>query len=273
MSELERIDELRAQQKELYEKWYAVERGVTEKLYEILNNLNEGPAKLLPLKSEETVDIENHDWLDDKVFWKIRKEIYFVNQDPNDTNREYDFGSSFSLYITNKNIQINHGSCGTWGLEDKGQWSRLLLMTAIFKNQEMIIESLAPYINFDDRKKLREVNREIDDIERAIRAAKEEKERQAIISQLAPGKYIAKMGYHYNYKLDENGNEVSSKEYYYYDFEKIIKITEKKIITEDHWHDRKWRNKNDYIYYIRCKNIYIVNNTDEVPPQKGIENE
>ena len=277
MTEIERLNELQEKRKELYAKWHVRLENVTQKLFSILNDLNTGPLPLLPLREDEVVSIENGDCFDKDVIWKVRKEIYFVSQDPED--KSYDFGSSFSLYITNKNITLNHGSCGTWGLEDKGQWSRLILMKAIFDHQQDIIDSLSPLIDVTDRNEFYKVDREINQINRDIEKAKTERERAEIRSSLKEGKFLAKIGKRWEYARKENGDIDFEKEghyiYFYRDFEKIYKITDKTVITQECYNDGSvigWQPKHhnkieQIITNIKYNYLAIIDDVNQTPPE------
>ena len=267
MEGIERLNTLQEKSKLYWDLWDAQKKAVTEKLYSILKDLSLGPAPLLPLRENEMVSIEGKDWLDETCLWKVRKEIYFVNQDPT-RNRDYDFGSSFTLVITNKAIRINHGSCGEWGLDDKGQWSRLILMKGIFDHQQDIIDSLSPLIDYSVREILYDVNNEIDNINRAIEQAQREKEDKEIFATVKVGKYICNKKPYWKWETDENGNETSVKVYQYVGHEKITKISEKTITTTDPWGYNRRYKITQIIYQLRCKSLYIVDNREVTPPEE-----
>lgn len=60
MNELEKLDELRKSAEAYKESWLEQKLAVTKKLYQMLDLLNLGPAKLLPLREKETVSIDNY---------------------------------------------------------------------------------------------------------------------------------------------------------------------------------------------------------------------
>lgn len=278
MTEIERLDELKKQREVYYKKWRERLQLVTKELFGILNQLNTGPLELLPLREDEVVSIDSGSYIDKDVTWEVRKEIYFVNQNPEE-NRSYDFGSSFSLYITNKNIKLNHGSCGTWGLEDKGQWSRLILMKGIFDHEQDIIDTLTPLIDLSDRNEFYKLDREINQINRDIEQAKNERERAQIRTTLKPGKYLAKIGKTWEYPRKEDGSIDFEKDgyyrYYYHTFEKISKVTDKTVITETCYKDGSvcgWGSKTHHklpqvITNIKYKTFAVIDDVNQTPPE------
>lgn len=278
MTELERVAELQVKQKELCQKWHDIKVAVTKKLFVILTEFNSqvGSLPLLPLRENEVVSIDERDWLNEDVKWKVRKEIYFVSQDP---NRSYDFGSTFSLYITNLGIAVNHGSSGEWTLQDLGQWTRLCLLKEIFMHQYEIIEALEPLIDFTVKHQLNEVSREIDNINRALEKAKEQKEEEEIMVILKKAKYLVHRGKHWEYPKKEDGSyDYSGKGYYKYywcNIEKINKLTEVSVLTNEcdnkgspyacfsHRHKIK-----DIIRNIKYHYLYAIEDLTIDPPQE-----
>lgn len=257
MKGIERLEELQNKYIEVFEKWSAQKEKVTQVLYKILNDLNLGPAPLLPLREFEFVSIDRDNWLEPNQKWKVRKEIYFVNQDPT-RDREYDFGSSFSLYITNEHITVNHGSCGEWGLSDKGQWSRLILMKAIFDHEQDIIDTLNPLIDYSVREELHDISNSIDEINRAIERAQVEKEEAEVKKNIKLNKYICIK------KKDWETNK-----FIFVGHEQIIKITEKTVTTSDPWGCHRRYKINQLIFKLRVKTLYIVDNKDVTPPEES----
>lgn len=255
-NELERLDNLRARIKDLRDQWFFQRKAVTEKLYSILNDLNLGPAPLLPLRDLELVNIQDHDYPEREGFkWKVSKEIYFVNQDPN-RDRDWDFGSTFSLYITNLGITLNHGSCGTWGLEDKGQWSRLILMKAIFDHQQDIIDALDPLIDTKVLNELYKADAQISQIEYDIAKAQEERELNEIKKKIKVGKWLA----HLSKGWTSQGNT-----YHWFNYSKITKITEVSIFVNEcdyqgepyAWITHRFKIK-DILSQIKNNRLYIL---------------
>ena len=266
MNEIDKLDELREQQKELAQKWHAQVVAVTDKLYnDLLGPLNNGPSQLY-YPEDKTISIDDYDWPEREGFkWKVRVDVKFCKQPDDTTSRlDYDFGSGFDLYITNFEIKVNHGSCGTWGLEDKGQWSRILLIKAIFDHQDDIIRELDKIIDISIGRSLTMITREIDNIERDIRLAKEKREKEEVLSTITIGKYFAKRGYHWEW--DEV--EESKKVYHFYDIEKIVKITDKNFIIKDNYGDTHFRNKDIWLMKIKNKTMYVINSKDEECPQE-----
>ena len=180
MTEIERIEALRKEEEFYRHLWYAQEDAVQKKLFELLNQLYNGPAKLRQPRESDSVGIDYPSFSakENGELWEVRKIITFV--DPEDKH-SYDFGSTFDLYITNKSIRVNNGSCGTWGLQDVCQWSRILLIKAIFDHQEDIIKEITPLIDIEVKEKLYDICREINRINDGIRKAKEEEENNKLL--------------------------------------------------------------------------------------------
>ena len=267
MNGIEQLEDLRKRQEELYNKWTAQRIAVTEKLYGVLNLLNLGPAPLLELRDQEMVSIDRDKWLNPDQKWKVRKEIYFVNQDPT-RDRSYDFGSSFSLYITDTHITVNHGSCGEWGLEDKGQWSRLILLKGIFDHEQDIIDSISPLIDYSIREELSEVSYSIDEINRAIERAQREKEDLEIKQTIKLNKYICSLGNNWKEETDDQGNVHWKKYKSYVGHEQIINITDKTVTTSDPWSCHHRYKISDLIFKLKHKYLYIVDNKEVTPPEE-----
>ena len=270
MTEIERLEELRSKQRELGEAWKAQRKIVRKKIYEILTKLNEGSGvDLASFNEEGYCYIDDTDWPHKEGFkWKVSHQVYFKNTDPDYPNRTYDFGSSFDLYISNLEITVNHGSCGTWGKGDPAQLARLKLIVAIFEHEKDIIDELDPLINLQVCKDLTAINCEIDKINWAIQDAKRRTERAEYLKLLVPGKYLAVVGKSWRYE------ENSSKQVrYYYGFEKIRKVTEKSILTDDDYGYSYRRDLDTYINKIRNGYVHIVDNKDATPPEVGESDE
>lgn len=256
MNGIEKLEILKKRHEELYDLWYAQKKAVTDKLYEILNNLSLGPAPLLPLREHEVVSIERDRYYHPETDWKVRKEIYFVNQDPT-RDRDYDFGSTFTLNISNQHITINHGSCGEWGLDDKGQWSRLILMKAIFDHEQDIIDAINPLIDYSVREELSDVSSSIDEINRAIERAQREKEEAAIKATIKVNKYIC-----------IKKKDWSTNKYRYVGHEQITKISEKTITTTDPWGCNRRYKIDEIVYKLRSQQLYVVDDKEVTPPEE-----
>ena len=229
MSEIERLQELEQEEKKWYSLFFEQRVVVTKKLYEILDQLNLGPLPLIIPKEDNPVDVsDDYHYGAPQGKWRVSENVYFKS--PTD-GKDYDFGSSFNLYITDIGITVNHGSCGEWGLEDKGQWTRLLLMKAIFDHQQDIIDALNPLIDLEVREKFHKANNEIYEIKLAIRKAEEEAAEQELRKKLKIGMYIARKSWNYVYP---NGyDKPGVKQWYWYDLYQIAKVTDKLIIAHE----------------------------------------
>lgn len=279
MPEVNAIDnliQLRERETELRKAWYTQRQKVTTRLYEILDNLNLGPLSLITPEEDRPVEIDNWGPFGKKIKWKVSEEVYFFNPD----EQSYDFGSSFSLYIWDEKITLNHGSCGEWGLEDKGQWSRLLLMKAIFDNQDYIIQELDPLIDMSVRDELWDVCTQINNISQALKRIEDENKTKEILSQLKPNLYLCTNSKHWEYYKDEKGNfiEIDGKDGHYINswipYYKILKITDKTIIAVETYNDGteaySWTKHHlklsEIIGKIKRKNIYIIEDLTTTPP-------
>ena len=233
MPELNAVDnlvQLKERETELRKVWYAQRQKVTTRLYEILNMLNLGPLSLITPKEDQPVEIDNWGPFGKKIKWKVSEEVQFYN--PDEDCR--DFGSDFSLYIWDSKITLNHGSCGEWGLEDKGQWSRLLLMKAIFDNQDYIIQELDPLINMSVREELWDVSTQINNISQGLRRIEDENKSKEILSQLKPNRYLCTIRKEWEYYKDKNGNfiQVDGKDGHYIKIMESILLQTYQSITQ-----------------------------------------
>ncbi len=273
---IERLNALQAKQEELFGKWKATRLAVGNKLYELLNELNQGPAKLfIPKGIEESgVRIKDYDWPQNPdIVWALSEEVYFKNQDPNRV-RDTDFGSSFSLSINNLGIRVNHGSCGEWSMEDKGQWSRLLLIRNIFYHQEDIIRELNALIDINIYKEYNEAKSAISEINRAIEKAKREEEEKVVLSQLKAGKYLCKKGSRWVYDNDDENSLKGHYIYFYHQFSKIEKVSEVTLLTTDpsyYWISHRPKIK-DIVRQILMGDLYLVDSKDATPQEESGSN-
>lgn len=262
-----RLEQLKEQESVLSENYKSQRRRATIKLYDILKDLNNGPCELLiPDPVQNPVNIDTRYWsYDSEDDWEVREEIRFKAW-KND-ERGYDFGSDIDIYITKDDIKINHGSCGTWGLEEKGQWSRILLIKAIFDHQGDIIREMSQIVNLDKIKELYKVRNEISKINEEIRKEALAKETEEVRSLLfkSVGKYLATKGRHWCWPKD--GEAEGHYEYHYYNHEKIEGITQKSVLTsEASYNWVQHRHKLDSIIYdLRNHNLYIVDNINVEP--------
>lgn len=280
MPEINVVDDLvqlKERETKLRKDWYTQRQNVTKKLYELLNDLNLGPLPLVIPKEDQPVEIDNWGPFGAKIKWKVREEVQFFNPDENGR----DFGSTFSLYVWDTKITLNHGTCGEWGLENKGQWSRLLLMKAIFNHQEDIIRELDPLIDMSVREELWDVSSKINSISQDLKRIEDEKKSKEIISQLKPNLYLCHISKQWEYYKDKNGNfiEVAGKDGYYkrswVSEYKIVKVTDKTIIAletyangTESYHWKKCHLKlSQIVGNIKRKQLYIVEDLTIAPPQ------
>ena len=236
MTKQERLEYLLRIKKDLWEKVHDQDKKVTDKLWEILNRLNEGnPLPIRPLRENEIVHLDPYSTsLRDRNIsrWSLSKDIEFVAFREEDLKKKwaYDFGSSFSLYIKSNRISLNHGSCGEWGAEELGQLSRLKLMTSIFEHEKEIIDELDKIIDPQIIRDYISACSDYDILEREIDCEKREAEKKAILESIKPGMYLVYIGTHW---ADDNG--VPKQVPHYYGWEKINKITDKNFLTEDRY--------------------------------------
>ena len=261
MTDQERLEYLGRVKQEAAIKVFDQDRAVTEKLYSILAELNEGGVPLRPLGSQETVRIEPYGDLSDKgARWRLSKEIEFsawIKEDI-EKGRRYDFGSSFSLYISSFKISLNHGSCGTWDKADRGQISRLYLMARIFENEDRIISELDAMINPQIIRDYYQASADYNNLDRQIKEAQRKKEEEELLATIKPGMIFARRGYHYY----SNGRQ-----YHWYDCEKITKITDKNFLVQDSYGDAHRRDKTYCLYCLKSKALYLINTPEDPVPQ------
>lgn len=277
---LNELKDLREQRDELASLVKIQRREVAVKLHSIYEDLNQGPLPLLPLHEDALVAIDdNPKYGDPEYVWEVHDMVYFVNQDPSTTG--YDFGSSFDLYITNKEIEINHGCIGQWGLKDKGQWSRLLLMRNIFLHEDDIIRELKQIINAEIIKELHKVQSKIMALNDKLQSIERKEFEEKTIKALKETKYLARKAYNWFYQTKEDGsidyNAPMIKKYWWDDAFKIEKITDKSIIGYEC--DGKGRRYNysrtnrlkldEVINDIQFAHLYLVNDLTTSPQPDG----
>lgn len=264
------LEELENQQRDLYNKWNDLKGDVYQKLLNYLDMINEGAPLQTFKRPNGKVDIDNYDsWKHrhkEGYKWSLRLDVEFP--DPTDSNKS-DFGSDFNLYISNLDLSLNHGTCGTWDKSDLGQYTRLKMMVAVFEHQDDIIRMLNEMIDMNIFYQMETLGTEISARHDQIRIAEEEALNKKILSEIVPGRYFAVLGYHWHY-LDEGGCE---KVYHFYNKEKIIKVSEKTFITQDpnyHWETHR-RNKESYLFQIKTSRLFILNDINQEPTQEVID--
>lgn len=270
MTDEERLEYLGRVKNEAALKVYEQEKAVTEKLFSLLNELNEGGVPLRPLGAQETVRIEPYgDFREKGVRWRLSKEIEFsawIKEDI-EKGRRYDFGSSFSLYISSFKLSLNHGTCGTWDKSDRGQLSRLYLMTRLFENEDRIISELDAIINPQIIRDYYTASSEYSNLQDKIRDDQRKKEEEAILASIKPGMYFASVGVRWVYNQETGQNE---EKYHYYSWEKINKITEKNFLTTDRY-DYNYRRP---IYHIlnnlKYHYIFLINDPNDPVTEEHI---
>lgn len=274
---LNQLKDLRAKRDELAESCKQQRRDAAVKLHSMLNDLNQGPLPLLELQEGEMVDINDYSCFKDKS-WEIREIIRFVNQDPNKVG--YDFGSSFDLYITDKNVEINHGCIGQWGLKNKGQWSRLLLMRNIFLHEEDIVRELNKIIDIKMFREFDSIRSKITNLTDKLEYIEQKEKEDEILKELKSAKYLATKGVNWDYAKKEDGSYDYSadmiKRYFWYNIIKIEKITDVSIIgyecTDEGspwtWSTRRLKLK-DTLRKIRNKELYLVDDISIAPQPEG----
>lgn len=265
------LEELESRQDELYEKWMANKQLVTTKLFDYLDEINEGAPLKVFRRVGSVVDINDYDrWKyrnNPNYKWSLHINIEFP--DPENPYKS-DFGSDFYLYASNIALSINHGSCGTWDKSDLGQYSRLTLMLEMFKHQDDIIEMLDQLIDLDLKQELENVSTEVTNRHDKIRWEEEERMNNEILAKAIPGKYFAEIGYHWHDTDDGGCVRVP----HFYNIEKILKVTPKCFTTEDTMYyitDRHRRDKNTYINRVKRGRLFIIDDPEQIPTQEEID--
>ena len=264
MTKEENLDYLKRIRTTLWEKTHEQAKRVTEKLWEILNRLNEGnPLAIRPLRENEIVNLEPYSMsLKDRNIskWSIFKEIEFVAFKEDDLKKKwsYDFGSSFSLYIRSNRISLNHGSCGEWDAEELGQLSRLKLMESIFEHEKEIIAELDEIINPQLIKDYNKICSDYDSLKREIDNEKKEAEKKTMLENIKPGMYLVYIGTHW--VNDEKG--IPQNLPHYYGWEKINKVTEKNFLTEDRYGYNYRRPIETILSSLRYHSRFLVEDPD-----------
>ena len=273
MEQLERIEQLKERQKELYDHWKYMKQMVTFKLYELLDQLNIAPLPIFKT-GDEIVEIDiPYSYGEKDAEWEVRETIYFKNDEG-----KRDFASDICLYIDSKRISVNIGTCGRWDLRDKGQWSRILLLKEIFYHEEDIIRELSKIVDVSEIDERYAISRELDQINRTIQQAKNEEERKEWIVKIKNAKWLGKLGKHWEYDKGPDGfiDPDSPGKYinHYYNLEKINKVTDKSILTNECDNDGSpynWINHrldlSSVISKLKRKDLYLITDLNEFPPQ------
>lgn len=271
MDQLERIEQLKARQKELFDHWHYMKQMVTFKLYELLNSLNIGPSEIFKT-DDEMVSIDVNPY-GQNAKWEIREGIYFK-----DDEGGRDFGSSIDLYISDVRVRVNLGSCGTWDLRDKEEWSRLLLVKQIFDHEEDIIREISKLVDISEVDERNAISRELDQINRSIQQAKDEQERKEWIEKIKNAKWIGRLGSSWEYDRGPDGqilpDGIGHYVSHYYCLDKIVKVTDKSILTNEcsnEGSEYSWiHHRLDLklvIYKLKRKDLYLITDLNKFPPQ------
>ena len=268
MDELERLDNLRARQKELFNNWSVVKKNVTIRLHELLNNYNIGNVPLF-WPDDYRVGIEGKSWKDDGTEWVVYRTIEFQTEDG-----KRDFGSNFDLRISNLKITVNLGTIGSWGSDDKCQLSRINLVQSIFLHEQEIIDEMSKVVDMSEVEERWKVAREIDQINDDIQKARIAREEKVIKAKLKPGMYLATIGEHWVYPKRPDGSTdwgaMGKKVKHYTAFEKITKITEVSVMTTEEQY--KWINHRhpikDVVNQVIWKHWHIVDDLNAIPPEE-----
>ncbi len=258
--------ELRLEQiKPLSTKFYNAYEEDCNKVRDVINDYLKTLAwpdglELLPLKS---IRIDGS-WGFDHERYAIRNEIEFKTNDADRLSRgyNYDFGSTFSLYIYPSHIEINAGTCGSYTSKDLGQLSRVYLIANIWNHEKEFVDAVNNVVNTTNKDAYHDVRREIDNIEGELRDRARRAEEDAIKKQLTPGKYLAsKRATYLDTKIDEKTHQYVNYTpiYKYYDFYKIDKITDKNVIVvDDYWNDRHYYKINDVVYDLKSNQKVLL---------------
>lgn len=227
------LELLRNNCKRLLEECNGQRNEIGNKLKFFFTTMSEGvPLELLPIypwiptwgvtDTSFKIDIE----LRFKAYKKERIEKGFEN----------DFGSEITLHIDEEKIQINRGCIGTYGKDDLGQISRDMLIPKIWENEETIIAICKNAIDPKVFIAYNEAQSELTRIEDAIKKAEDAKETLKILEQIRSSKYLCDRNLHeINRRWDDEKQDVvcDGKEYCYFNYQEIIKITDKTLITND----------------------------------------
>ena len=268
MDELERLDNLRARQHELFNNWNVVKENVTKRLHELLNNYNQGNVPLY-WSEDYKAGIEGKSWKDDGTEWVVYRTIEF--QDP---DGKRDFGSNFDLRISNKRITVNIGTIGSWGSDDKCQLARINLVQSIFLHEQDLIQAMSEVVDMSEVEERYKVSREIDQINDDIQKAKMAREEAEVRRKLKPGMYLATIGSHWVYPKNEDGStdwKGDGKQVRHFTpFEKIVKITDVSVMTTEHHYN--WINHRhpikEVVNQVRWKKWYIIDDLNAIPPEE-----
>lgn len=158
--------------------------------------------------------------------FEVRVEVSALTKDDERIKKgfKYDFGSGTDLYINSKEIKVSHGSIGTYSRENKGQLFRDTFLCHLWESEFDVINDIKGFVDIDLLKALKLLCRELDTITRERQAQQVKEENNRILNELKKSKYLC--GFTTRYDWD------TSKNYEYYaELRKIIKVTDKTVMT------------------------------------------
>lgn len=176
--------------------------------------------------------------------FEVRLELSFETTDPERLERGYktEFGCDISLTIHEDGMEMNYGTCGSYSSKDIGQMARAFLIPKLWLNEGSIIKICKDTVDMSVIDELCEINGKISQINWDIQQAENARKKAETVAQLRQAKYICQRYTDTKYKRDEHGFYVEnekgdwialSKVYKYSQFEKIVKVTDKSVLTKD----------------------------------------
>ena len=237
----------------------------------LVNIMGEGPLEILPLRADV-----REPWClrDEKSRFQINTTVRFKNPDGStytDGSPKALFGADISLYIFDTYLKMNYGTCGEYGHDDVEQIEKAKLVVKIWEHEDMICSLLNDMIDMDVIKQLNETRRQIDRINDAIQADKRAQERSEWLGKIRQASYIAYRRKEQKGHYEEGKGWIKEGyEYKYTSHEKILKITDKTILTQDRYADKHRRPIDQVISYLKYSGYVLL---DEMIFSSPIEEE
>lgn len=154
--------------------------------------------------------------------WEVDCTIGF----PGKEDRQLDFGSSIDTNFFTSNLEVNVGTCGSYDNTDIYQVRRVHLLSNMWNAESNLLKELSGVVEIELVKEYERIFSERDQIQKEIREAEDAAERASLLEQLSKAKYIYNIRRNYNWDTKKYEHHLGS-------VRKIIKITDKTVITND----------------------------------------
>lgn len=236
MEGIDLLKQLQKDQSRLQGRYSKMQKRLNERLTSFIEKLRykEG-LEILPIEADIS---KSWGAYKEESSFEVTFSVYF--KDPSGATYsngmpKRDFASDFTIEVFENKIKLNHGCCGYFDKQNKGQISRLHLMPLLFDREEVLIKLVKDNIDMSLYDELNKVDQQIEDINYQIKKAEQDRKDQATLIQLKEAKYLCSRRIKDKYEYDEKTGKQKyvGKYIVYYGYEPIVKITDKTVITKD----------------------------------------